>query len=232
MQTALKIASLLLSYPTEALRAEVPAMKCALAHSAVGAAERAGLCALADDLAARDLYDAQERYVLLFDRTRSLCLNLFEHVHGESRDRGQALVDLRAMYEADGLALAVRELPDHLPIFLEYLATRSPAAAVELLAQIAHILNALRERLDRRGSPYAEAFRVLETLAQSAPDAAPVPDLVAEPDDDPADLARLDREWQEAPVTFGAPAREAACDPDRLQRRLRAARRPAPSPNR
>ncbi|MEJ2459788.1 MAG: hypothetical protein P8Y58_17260 [Novosphingobium sp.] len=50
--------------------------------------------ALIDDLVTRDLYDAQERYVLLFDRTRKLSLHLFEHVHGESRDRGQAMVDL------------------------------------------------------------------------------------------------------------------------------------------
>ena len=76
---------------------------------------------LLDELATGDLYDLQERYVLLFDRTRSLSLHLFEHVHGESRDRGQAMVDLKALYERHGLLMSSSELPDHLPLFLEFL---------------------------------------------------------------------------------------------------------------
>ena len=72
-----------------------------------------------------DLYDLQERYVLLFDRTRSLSLHLFEHVHGESRDRGQAMVDLKALYERHGLHMSSSELPDHLPLFLEFLSRDS-----------------------------------------------------------------------------------------------------------
>ena len=83
--------------------------------------DRDRLDRLLEEIATRDLYDLQERYVLLFDRTRSLSLNLFEHVHGESRDRGQAMVDLMELYERHGLAMAGKELPDHLPLFLEFL---------------------------------------------------------------------------------------------------------------
>ena len=89
----------------------------------VPAAVRRQLDDLLNDIAGGDLYDLQERYVLLFDRTRSLSLHLFEHVHGESRDRGQAMVDLLTMYEERGLAAVKNELPDFLPLFLEFLAT-------------------------------------------------------------------------------------------------------------
>ena len=81
-----------------------------------------------DDLAGGDLYDLQERYVLLFDRTRSLSLHLFEHVHGESRDRGQAMVDLLKLYEEGGFTPTATELPDFLPLFLEYAVDARPAA--------------------------------------------------------------------------------------------------------
>ena len=105
---------------------------------------------LIDELASGDLYDLQERYVLLFDRTRSLSLHLFEHVHGESRDRGQAMIDLKAHYEQAGLAMSAAELPDFLPLFLEYLATRPLKEACEPLGQPAHIFAALAERLRKR----------------------------------------------------------------------------------
>ena len=123
------------------------------------AAGKAALGRLADDIGGRDAYDAQERYVLLFDRTRSLSLHLFEHVHGESRDRGQAMVDLMAMYEEDGFEIDTKELPDYLPMFLEYLSMKPRAEAVQLLDETAHILAALRERLKKRQSVYAGRVR-------------------------------------------------------------------------
>src|SRR5690606_23116888 len=104
---------------------------------------RLELNCLLDELATWDLYELQERYVLLFDRTRSLSLNLFEHVHGESRDRGQAMVDLKDLYERHGLTLASTELPDYLPLFVEFLSTISEVEARELLAETAHILEAI-----------------------------------------------------------------------------------------
>ncbi|MFZ2103536.1 MAG: nitrate reductase molybdenum cofactor assembly chaperone [Oricola sp.] len=225
MNTALKVISLLLSYPTEDIRSAAPELKTALLEADVGDREAALLGRLADDIAALDLYDAQERFVLLFDRTRALSLHLFEHVHGESRDRGQAMVDLMAMYEADGFEIDAKELPDYLPMFLEYLSMKPAAEAGELLGQAAHIIAAIRERLTKRESVYANAFAVLESMAQGKPDAKLLRELLEAPEDDPADLEALDRVWEEEAVAFGGNAGENACGPDRLQRQIRASNR-------
>ncbi len=156
-----------------------------------------------------------------------LSLHLFEHVHGESRDRGQAMVDLKAVYEAAGLSISASELPDYLPLFLEFLATRPLPEALDLIAQPAHILAALAERLRRRGSVYAAVLQVLSVLAKSDPKAAEVQQLLAEPEPDPNDLEALDAAWEDEEVRFG-PSAEAQCGGDRLVPKLRAARRPAP----
>lgn len=225
MNTALKVISLLLSYPSEDLRAAIPELKAALDSAAIGEREAKALKRLADDIAGLDLYDAQERYVFLFDRTRSLSLHLFEHVHGEGRDRGQAMVDLMAMYEKDGFEIDAKELPDYLPMFLEYLSMKPADEAGELLGQTAHIFAALRERLKKRESVYVNAFGVLEALALGKPDAALLAELLDMPEDNPDDLEALDRVWEEEAVTFGGNAGENACGPDRLQRQIRASHR-------
>lgn len=222
MNRILKIVSLLLTYPTAELHAGLRELKAALGDAALDRNRRLLLERLIDDIAAFDLYDAQERYVFLFDRTRSLSLHLFEHVHGESRDRGQAMVDLMAMYEADGFTIDAKELPDYLPLFLEYLSVKPADEAGELLGQTAHIIATLRERLKKRKSIYANAFAVLEALARGKPDAKLTRELLAVPEDDPADLEALDRVWEEEAVTFGGNAGENACGPDRLQRQMRA----------
>jgi nitrate reductase delta subunit len=225
MNTALKVISLLLSYPSEEIKAAIPELKAALDGAAIGERETDALKRLADDIAGLDLYDAQERYVFLFDRTRSLSLHLFEHVHGESRDRGQAMVDLMAMYEKDGFEIDAKELPDYLPMFLEYLSMKPADEASELLGQTAHIVAALRERLKKRKSVYVNAFGVLEALALGKPDAALLAELLEAPEDNPDDLEALDRVWEEEAVTFGGNAGENACGPDRLQRQIRASHR-------
>jgi nitrate reductase delta subunit len=226
MNVALKVASLLLSYPTEALQRAAPELKAALAADTLtGAREQALLAKLADDIAGRDLYDAQERYVFLFDRTRALSLHLFEHIHGESRDRGQAMVDLMAMFENAGFAIGAKELPDYLPMFLEFLSTREPDDARELLGQTAHIIAALRERLRKRKSIYINVFRVLEAIARGKADPAAVAEILKEADDDPQDLAALDRIWEEEAVTFGGGATAQPCGADRIRTQLRAAER-------
>jgi len=229
MANALKITSVLLSYPTRELLDAAPELHAALeADGSIGKQQKAWLGALIDDLAAHDIYDAQERYVLLFDRTRTLSLHLFEHVHGESRDRGQAMVDLAAMYEAQGLQIDASELPDYLPLFLEYLSTQSDEEVRNLLGQTLHILSALRARLQKRESIYGAAFLALEAMAGGKPDAKALADILKAPEDDPNDLAALDAIWEEEAVTFGAGAGNSACGPDRLRTRIRAAERPAP----
>lgn len=234
MKVALKILSLLLSYPGEELMAAMPEVNDALAaDTALGERERVAILKLAEDIGGLDLYDAQERYVLLFDRTRSLSLHLFEHIHGESRDRGQAMVDLMGMYEAAGFEIGAKELPDYLPMFLEFLSTREEEDATELLGQTVHIISALRERLRKRRSIYGNAFRVLEALARGKADPAVVEAILKEPDEDPDDLAALDRIWEEEVVTFGGGKGTNPCGTDRIRTQIRAAQRkpadPAPT---
>jgi nitrate reductase delta subunit len=231
MANALKIVSLLLSYPTAELMAAAPELNAAIAADQLtGPREKAWLTALVDDLAGRDLYDAEERYVMLFDRTRTLSLHLFEHVHGESRDRGQAMVDLATMYESQGLDINAEEMPDFLPLFLEYLSTQSADEVHNLLEQTLHILSALRARLQKRDSIYANALLVLEAIAGTTADEKAVDELLALPDHDPDDLKALDEVWNEEAVTFGGGPGNDACGPDRLRTQLRAAKRPAPRP--
>ncbi|MEI8274986.1 MAG: nitrate reductase molybdenum cofactor assembly chaperone, partial [Hyphomicrobiales bacterium] len=132
MAKTFKVLSALLAYPSVELQQATADLRTVVETEAlVPAAIRRQLDVLLADLAEGDIYDLQERYVLLFDRTRSLSLHLFEHVHGESRDRGQAMVDLLAMYEDKGLAAVKNELPDYLPLFLEFLATLPQAEACD-----------------------------------------------------------------------------------------------------
>ncbi len=226
MNTTLKIVSLLLSYPTQQLQVEAPELKKAIL-AACGTTQKQArqLCELIDDIALAEIFDVQERYVLLFDRTRSLSLHLFEHVHGESRDRGQAMVDLMAMYAEQGLVIDQKELPDYLPLFLEFLSTRPPSEAQELLGQTKHIIVTLKEKLIKRQSVYANAFVVLEAMASGTVNQSLVEDILGVPEDDPGDLEALDRIWEEEVVSFGGGAGENACGPDRLRTQMRAAAR-------
>lgn len=226
-----KVLSALLGYPSEDLRSAVAELRGALDQEALLCkSERRALDKLLDSFEHSDIYELQERYVLLFDRTRSLSLHLFEHVHGESRDRGQAMIDLKTLYESHGLAIAAAELPDHLPLFLEFLSTQPFAEARDLLGQTVHIQSALAERLHKRRSPYEGVFRALIALSKARPRAEDVAALLAEPDPDAEDLAALDAQWESAPVTFG-PASPPAVEVHSLRSRLRAAARPAQGMN-
>lgn len=230
MNTTLKIISLLLSYPDAELLRGLPELKDALKSSGIPRGVPALLERLIDDLAGQDLYEAQERYVYLFDRSRSLSLHLFEHVHGESRDRGQAMVDLMQMYEDHGFEIDAREMPDFLPLFLEFLSILPAEEANDLLAQTAHITAAIGMRLKKRPSVYANAFAALSLLAKAKPDEKLLAELLAAKEDDPDDLAALDRIWEEEVVTFGGNSGEGACGPDRLRMQMRAAHRRPENP--
>ena len=231
MTNALKIISVLLTYPSADLQAAIPEIEAVIASDTrLAAADRARLSALAVDIGGLDLYDAQERYVSLFDRTRTLSLHLFEHVHGESRDRGQAMVDLAQMYERQGFDIDPGEMPDFLPLFLEYLSTQSDQEVHELLGQTLHIVANLRARLQKRGSIYANAMLTLEAIAGIAPDAEKLGQLLEQPNHDPNDLEALDAVWESEAVTFGGGQGENNCGPDRLRMQVRAARRPPPQP--
>lgn len=233
MTQTFKVLSALLTYPTPELQAAAPEMPAVLERERLLPEKQiASVGRLIGEVETRDIYDLQERYVLLFDRTRSLSLHLFEHVYGESRDRGAAMVDLAQAYEQRGLMIAANELPDFLPLFLEFLSVLPPEEARDWLGQTVHIIAAFRQRLRKRGSPYAAVFWAIETLANAKPDAEAFKGLGAQEDDDPNDLEALDRAWEDAPVTFGpGDAAGDGCSRDRLVSQIRAGHRPAPPIN-
>lgn len=199
----LKVISLLLDYPTEQLREGYLELAKAISGAReISPEQRGALRLLLEELVGGDLMDVQERYSELFDKGRALSLLLFEHVHGESRDRGQAMVDLMAQYEAAGFAIGVRELPDYIPLYLEFLATREDLEAREGLADVAHLLALLAARLVERQRPYAACFRALLQIAGQPLDSVEaLRDQVAgEARDD--SLEALDKVWEEEQVNF------------------------------
>ncbi|MER1967652.1 nitrate reductase molybdenum cofactor assembly chaperone [Castellaniella sp. GW247-6E4] len=165
------VLSALLGYPGQALLGELPALSAALAPDA-----RERLAPLFGFLAGPgDLIDLQEQYVATFDRRAAHSLHLFEHIHGESRDRGQAMVDLRAEYLRHGLEPATAELPDYVPLFLEFLGQIDAAEAQALLGDAIHVLARLGDKLAEAGSPYACLFAELRRHTPVEPEALPEP---------------------------------------------------------
>lgn len=209
----LKILSLLLSYPTRDLQKQAGTLKDGLYQE--GLLKKRTLKHLfdfIDELAASDLMDIQSAYIHLFDRTRSLSLHLFEHVHGESRDRGQAMVDLMTLYEKNGLEIGARELPDFLPLYLEFLSTLPGIEAGDLLREPLGIIGALKARLRDRQSPYVLVFEALEEVAGTSAGKGEVESLLeSKPDDNPDDFAAVDEAWEEKEVRFGPDAPGGEC---------------------
>jgi nitrate reductase delta subunit len=204
MALTYKALAVLLAYPTAATQTLAKVAVQAIEDEGVVPAQiRRSLARLADELTDGDLFELQERYVWQFDRTRSLSLNLYEHVHGESRDRGQAMVALLELYRSKGVELSANELPDNLPVFLEFLSLLPEPEAASLLGEAAHVLAAMGERLHKRQSPYRAVFGALTALAGAEADAEALASLMQEPDDDPGDFETLDRLWAETAVTFG-----------------------------
>ncbi|MCR1768615.1 nitrate reductase molybdenum cofactor assembly chaperone [Burkholderia glumae] len=212
--------SMLLDYPDATLLDALDSIDACLREQLgalpASAASLAGLARFYAYLRGHDLLTLQENHVGLFDHGRATSLHLFEHVHGESRDRGQAMVDLLQTYERHGLTLNPGELPDYLPVFLEYLSRRPAPEAAALLAETAAILLALAQQLTRRGSHYGFVLGALLPLAGVA--AGQIPPAPVMPVDDaaavptPADLRELDASHADAPVRFGG-AGAAACEP-------------------
>ncbi len=210
MRPALKALAALLSYPEAETAAAMPEIVDALNDErGLPPAIHARLMALSVMLGDDDAIDAQERYVALFDRTRSLSLHLFEHVHGESRERGPAMVDLIGVYHKQGLMVADHELPDFLPLYLEYAALLDDAAGAAAIADVAHILGPIRDRLVKRRSPYAAVFDAVLWIS-----GAKIEPSASAGDDDSDDPAAMDRAWEDAAVSFGPdadPAKSGGC---------------------
>ncbi|MFZ5506553.1 MAG: nitrate reductase molybdenum cofactor assembly chaperone [Pseudomonadota bacterium] len=191
MTHTLRACALLIGYPDASLRGLLPDLRLALHDEAALSASRlAELDALIDTLQQQPALDGEAAYVELFDRGRSTSLHLFEHVHGDSRDRGPAMIDLAQTYEKAGLFLSAGELPDYLPVVLEFASTQPPKEARAFLAEMAHILNALFTALVKRESRYASVVGALIELAGERAHAVKI-----QPDE------ALDDSWAE-PLAF------------------------------
>jgi len=202
----LRVFAALLSYPAAGIRAHHLEMRDILrSEAALTDARRTEIEALIGALVRREALEAEADYVELFDRGRGTSLHLFEHVHGDSRDRGPAMVDLAKTYEQAGLYLAEGELPDYLPAVLEFVSTQPPREAVAFLGETAHILAAIFSELQARKSAYAS---VLGALLDLAGEKAQAVARVAE--------QSLDESWEEPPV-FGGCSSQGQAKPGQPQ---------------
>lgn len=155
-----KLIAALLDYPTE-LTVELLDEISANPPASLSPARQRHLKSFVEAYRGMPLTQWQEVYVQLFDYSTPTSLNLFEHVHGSSKQRGMAMADLIDLYHSHGLDLANRELPDHLPVFLEFLSTLPPDEAMTYLAQIRPILESLQKTLRKASSPYSSLFSLL-----------------------------------------------------------------------
>jgi nitrate reductase delta subunit len=164
-----KVLSLLLMYPESDWLAALPELEDALAGEArFNGDARTKLAPLFEMLRQSKLIELQENYVATFDRNPSHSLHLFEHIHGESRDRGSAMIDLLEEYWRHDFDASASELPDYVPLFLEFLSLLPADEALALLGDAVHVLATIGRKLDANGSPYATAFQVLEALSPVA----------------------------------------------------------------
>ena len=195
MSKSLRVLAALLSYPDALHRGVLAELGAVLQDErAVSASRRQELAALIDSIQRTDPLQAESDYVELFDRGRSTSLHLFEHVHGDSRERGPAMIDLGQTYEKAGLILAEGELPDYLPAVLEFVSTQPVNEAKAFLGEMSHIFNSIFGALQQQGSAFASGYAsVLGALLELAGEKAQPVTPPAEPP--------LDESWAE-PVVF------------------------------
>jgi nitrate reductase delta subunit len=206
-----KILGLLLSYPDPEWVTHLRECERVLAQEGIlPKRPLSAVLAFIAQLKTADIYDAQEQYVATFDRGRTNCLHLFEHIHGDSRDRGQAMVNLAEAYAEKGLYIDRAELPDYIPLFLEFLSLCPADEAVALLGEPIDVIAAIGARLEKRNSPYAALFDSLVALARVKPDPSWISKIMAESPEDRS-LEALDREWEESAAFDGQPAKS-SCD--------------------
>jgi nitrate reductase delta subunit len=201
----LKVISRLLDYPSEALFEASDELKLVVKESSQLNQERkTALVEFIDKLSKRDLYDAQESYDLLFDRGRALSLLLFEHVHGESRDRGQAMVNLMNVYKSKGFIADTSQLPDYIPLYLEFLSEQDADFAEEWLGDICHLLTMLSERLIDRECYYSVLFDALVDISGLYVNRAEIAETVSKEMRDDT-IEAIDKEWEDKEIKFSDP---------------------------
>lgn len=206
MTKSLRVLAAVLGYPNAQMRSHLPEMRELLRDERVLSSSRLlELDALMDALGRADPLEAESDYVELFDRGRGTSLHLFEHVHGDSRERGPAMIDLGQTYEKAGLVLTEGELPDYLPAVLEFVSTQPAREAKAFLGEMSHIFNAIFSALQHRESAYASVLGALLELAGEQALAVKPP--VEEP---------LDESWAE-PVVFDGCSSKGQAKPGQAQ---------------
>lgn len=197
-----KILSLLLSYPSDELQKFLLEVEKELREEALLQEDRIDEI---DEFCKRfnqiDLTNWQEEYVQLFDYSRSVSLHIFEHIKGDSRDRGQAMVNLMEFYKETGMHLTAKELPDYIPAFLEFISTLSITKAAELLAETVNIMDRINEALNDSQNLYSSIFKAIISLSAKQPDKAITREMIK--NEKPLDL---DAEYEEEAVAFGGAA--------------------------
>ncbi len=197
-----KVLSLLLSYPRQDWVDHASEFKTVLAEeNLISKSKLKGLNELIDRITDSDLIDLQEQYVATFDRGPAHSLHLFEHIHGESRDRGQAMVDLMEMYSANGFGMATSELPDYLPVFLEFLSSGTAKEASAVLGETNKVLMLIKERLAKKKLDYKFIFAALNEMADGKVNRKEIKQMVAQEKDE-VTFEDIDNQWVE-PEAFG-----------------------------
>ena len=216
---SLRVLSKLLVYPNAEIISHMDELKSVLQDDGfLKAKTLKKLTAFMDELADMDIMDAQEAYVELFDRGRAHCLHLFEHVHGESRFRGQAMLDLAERYAEKGLEIGVGELPDYLPVFLEFISVCEPEEGLETLSQAAPVIATIGEKLKRQKSGYASVFKAIVELSGAKLNKAEIMKAADAALPHIQTLDELDEDWKEPDAFGGAGDCDTACSPMPLTR--------------
>ena len=199
----IKILSRLLMFPDVALRGYIKDMQVITERSCLlSQKSKDAFTKLAAMIIEKDLIDLQEHYVSLFDRTPGLSLHLFEHIFGDQQERSQAMLELEQMYRQHGFKSLNQELPDYLPMLLEFLAFQRSSLINDVLADASDVFEILRQRLINRNSPYHSIFSCLVDISGVQPDISAVQAKILADKGLAPNQRTIDTTWQEQLVTF------------------------------
>lgn len=200
-----RMLSLLLGYPDAALRAALPEVAATLASADLAAQERITLDNFIDHIAKSDPTAAEEAYVRTFDMVPEHSLHLTHHLLGEDKNRGPALIDLTEYYKEYGVEISQNELPDYLPLMLEFASLLEDEEGRMFLSYWNKALRQLHSNLTASASPYAELVALVERRSRLA--AAGCEVIVP-----PAEITNpmLDDGDNDPPVSWNAPQIQAS----------------------
>ena len=163
-----KILSLLLEYPDRELLDNLPEIRMLIdKNTDIGAEEKAALRKLLDYMSSMPLIDLQADYVKTFDFTPEHSLHLTHHLFDDDsdRNRGPALIDLGEMFKDYGVKTVTNELPDYLPLILEFVAGLEESEATVFLSDAGKVLDILTKNLTKANSPYAAPISIVNNRA-------------------------------------------------------------------